>query len=137
MRLQLSCVLNCCPHCLGNVQVIRWNFIPSEKYLFDVGVFHHVFKSPVFQERFNCLGVSLQCLSRDRKQRMLIDVRKRVLLSLKALLFNVLVFRTAFIPVQSDLKMVHILSWFLNWWEVRLQIVRSSGSFFESHTLKS
>lgn len=68
---------------------------------------------------------------------MLIDVRKVVLLSLKALLFDVLVFRTAFIPALSDLNMVHILSWFLNWWEVSLQIARSGASFFESYTLKS
>lgn len=68
---------------------------------------------------------------------MLIDVRKLVLLPLKALLFNVLVFRTAFTSVLFDLNLVQILSWFLNWGEARLQTVRSGGSLFENHALKS
>jgi len=45
LRLQLSRILNCYTHYLGNLQVIRWNFITSpEKYLLYVGVLSHVFK---------------------------------------------------------------------------------------------
>lgn len=44
------------PHCLGNLEVIRWNFIMSLKYLLYAGVLSRVLKSSVFQEVLKCLG---------------------------------------------------------------------------------
>ena len=64
---------------------------------------------------------------------MLVHV-KLVLLPVKALLLNLLIFWIIFTTVQFDLNIVKFLFWFLKWWETRLQKVKCDDSFFENYT---